>query len=159
MDWREKLNEMLPLMGHRNWVLVVDKAFPLQSAAGMTVISTGESLPEVLAIVLKEVKAATHIKPIIYTDKELELLDDFYCPGINKLKEKIFQTIEKYADKSLVKTLLHEEVFAELDAASKLFSVLVLKTEAVLPYCSVFVEFDCGYWTVNQENILRGKMK
>ncbi len=29
-DWKQQLNKELPLLGHRNWILVVDKAFPLQ---------------------------------------------------------------------------------------------------------------------------------
>jgi len=33
MTWQEELERMLPLMGHRNWVLIVDKAFPLQGSS------------------------------------------------------------------------------------------------------------------------------
>jgi hypothetical protein len=50
VDWQDQFQQQLPLLGHRNWVLVVDKAFPLQSAQGMTVINTGEQLPEVLVL-------------------------------------------------------------------------------------------------------------
>ena len=36
--WQEVLEEDLHLLGHRNWILVVDKAFPEQSSAGMKYI-------------------------------------------------------------------------------------------------------------------------
>jgi hypothetical protein len=29
--WQAKLDHDLPLLGHRNWILIVDSAYPLQS--------------------------------------------------------------------------------------------------------------------------------
>jgi hypothetical protein len=36
---------------------------------------------------------------------------------------------------------------------------VVLKTEATIPYSSVFIQLDCGYWDANKEKKLREKMK
>ena len=69
-NWEVQFDELLPLLGHRNWILVVDKAFPLQSAPGMTNI----------------------------------------------------------------------------------------KTEHIMPYTSVFIELDCGYWSAEKEATLRNLM-
>lgn len=30
-DWKESLQEKLPLLGHRNWIVVTDMAYPLQA--------------------------------------------------------------------------------------------------------------------------------
>jgi len=36
--------------------------------------------------------------------------------------------------------------------------VLVIKTPLALPYTSVFVQLDCGYWTPEAEQQLRRAM-
>lgn len=41
--WREKVAEAMPLLGHRNMILVVDSAYPLQSAPGIETIETNAS--------------------------------------------------------------------------------------------------------------------
>jgi D-ribose pyranose/furanose isomerase RbsD len=159
MTWEEELERMLPLMGHRNWVLVVDKAFPLQGSSEIKLVDTGETLPHVLDVTLKAINNEEHIRPIIYTDKELEYLDESYCDGIRTLRKELYKTIQENTAGAKVQTLLHNDVFAKLDAASKLFGVLVLKTETTLPYTSIFIEFDCKYWSEAQENELRRRMK
>jgi len=60
VGWQDEFQQKLPLLGHRNWVLVVDKAFPLQSAQGMTVINTGEQLPNVLQFVMGSISTSTY---------------------------------------------------------------------------------------------------
>jgi hypothetical protein len=157
--WKDQFEKMLSLLGHRNWILVVDKAYPLQTAPGITTINTGAPLPEVLHTVLKGIQASTHVNPIIYTDKELQSLDESFCPGIDKLRSGIYETIDKLFGQKNYQSILHDDVFEKLDTASKLFNVLVLKTEATLPYSSVFIQLDCGYWNGEQEKTLREKMK
>ena len=51
-DWRNKLNQELPLLGHRNWIMIVDSAYPLQVSPGVETIEAGADLPQVLRIVL-----------------------------------------------------------------------------------------------------------
>lgn len=156
--WKQKLKEMLPLLGHRNWILVVDKAFPLQSAAGMTFIDTGRELQEVLAHVISEVNGSEHVKPVIYTDLELRFMDDGLCPGVEALRSDIYSLTSSAAEDSSVQEIPHDDIFAKLDAASELFGVVVLKTEAVMPYTSVFIELDCGYWDGEREKELRRRL-
>jgi hypothetical protein len=55
--------------------------------------------------------------------------------------------------------LLHDSVFVKIDSASKLFSVVVLKTEETIAYSSVFIELDCKYWNSDQEKDLRKQMQ
>ena len=55
--------------------------------------------------------------------------------------------------------VLHEELIARLDKAAATFNVLVLKTTLTLPYTSVFVELECGYWSGDAEKRLREAMK
>jgi hypothetical protein len=65
------------------------------------------------------------------------------------------QEVLKGAD---VQTILHDSVFLKIDEASKLFKVLVLKTEGTIAYSSVFLNLDCKYWTGEKENALRQAM-
>lgn len=157
--WTDEFFRLLPLMGHRNWILVVDKAYPLQSAHGITYIDTRESLPDALEQVLVALQNSSHIRPIIYTDKELNYLDESFCPGIDQQRSEMKQILGSYSEGAVVKEILHDEVFTKLDTASKLFNVIVLKTESVLPYTSVFIELDCGYWKAEQEAELRKRME
>ena len=37
-NWKETLRKELPLLGHRNWIVVADSAYPLQTAPGIETI-------------------------------------------------------------------------------------------------------------------------
>ena len=45
-----------------------------------------------------------------------------------------------------------------LDEAGQTFRVLIIKTDMTLPYTSVFLQLDCGYWTAEAEKRLRETM-
>ncbi len=151
--WKSEFERVLPLLGHRNWILVVDKAFPLQSAAGMTYLNSAESIDNVLTYVLESVDNASHIKPIIYTDKELQALTQF-----GGSDAAMVTTINSALEGREVQSILHDEVFSKLDTASKLFNVVVIKTESTVAYSSIFIELDCGYWTKDKEQQLRASL-
>ncbi len=152
--WKDKFMETLQLLGHRNWILIVDKAYPLQSANGIDYINTGESHEDVLKYVLGEVAAASHIKPAIYTDKEFD-----YLSAIGEKEAQMVEAMKAAFEGYEVQSILHDEIFTKLDSASKLFNVMVIKTESTVAYSSVFVELDCGYWTAEKEAQLRAAMK
>jgi len=155
MGWRQQFDRSLPLLGHRNWVLVVDKAFPEQTAQGMEVINTNEDLAPVLQYVLQRIDSSTHVRPTIYRDKELQFITEDQVKGVTQLKTET----EKLFGGQPVQTILHDSVFTKLDQASKLFKVVVLKTNAVIPYSSVFLQLGCAYWNAGQEKALRERMK
>ena len=41
--WKQEFEQLLPKLGHRNWILVVDQAYPLQSAQGILTIDTEQT--------------------------------------------------------------------------------------------------------------------
>ncbi len=47
---------------------------------------------------------------------------------------------------------------AKLNEAARLYDVLVIKTNLTIPYTSVFLELDCGYWAPEAEQRLRRAM-
>lgn len=154
-NWKKQLNLQLPLLGHRNWILVVDKAFPAQNAAGIVTINTGEALLPVLQYTLEQIKSSTHVKPLIFTDKELNYITVAQVPEIEKFKTKLFEIIPK----EQAQTMLHDSVFVKIAKASELFRIVVLKTEQVIPYSSVFLQLDCKYWPAENEKLLRESMR
>lgn len=153
-DWKQVLESDLNLLGHRNWILVVDKAFPEQSSAGMKYIYVEEDLLPVLEQVLGAVNNSTHVRPAIYQDKELEFISEEQVPGIERFR----LDAEKILEGNKLNTLLHDEVFRMLDENSSLFRVLVIKTNGTMPYTSVFIQLDCAYWGAENEQLLRENM-
>lgn len=152
--WTKKLEEDLHLLGHRNWILVVDKAFPEQSSPGMKYLYVDQDLIPTLNHVLEALDQSTHVKPIIYQDKELSYISEDQVMGIDAFRTDVARVLEGRD----VNTLLHDEVFSMLDESASLFRVLVIKTSCTLPYTSVFLQLDCSYWGPDNEKTLREKM-
>jgi hypothetical protein len=153
--WKEQLTDELPLLGHRNWILVVDKAFPAQTAAGIKVINTGEALQDVLLFTLQKIDRSLHVKPIVYSDKELAFITPTLVPLINVYKKDLQKSLKGIETLNM----LHDSVFVKIDQASRLFKIIVLKTEETIPYSSVFIQLDCKYWSAENEKVLRELMK
>jgi len=154
-DWKTRLDDHISVFGHRNWILIVDKAFPSQNTDGVITIDTRENLQDVLSFTLQQIEASAHVKPIVYTDTEFAYLNSEQVNDIDKYRKARTDILEKYSPR----VLLHDSVFVKIDKASKLFKVLVLKTNEVIPYSSVFIELDCKYWSSEKEKALRDALK
>jgi hypothetical protein len=153
-DWRVRLNQQLQLMGHRNWIAVVDSAYPLQTSAGIETIETNHDQLEVVKTVLGQIAKAKHVRPVIFTDTELKLVPESDAKGVTAYREALSNLLEKKEAQSLP----HEELISRLDEAGKTFHILVLKTTLTIPYTSVFIRLECGYWGADAEKRLRAAM-
>ncbi len=153
-DWKAKVNESLPLLGHRNWILVVDSAFPLQSSPGVETIETDASHLDVLRYVLGAVNNSIHVRPLIYMDSELPFVPDNDAPGATAYRAQIAKLLADYE----IQSIPHEKVISQIDETSKQFRVLVLKTTMTIPYSSVFIRLDCKYWSADAEKRMRARM-
>jgi D-ribose pyranose/furanose isomerase RbsD len=153
--WERKLHQQLPLLGHRNWIVIADSAYPLQTAPGIETVQTGTDHLEVVRTVLRELEKTKHVKPTIYTDTELKYVSEKNAPGISAYREALGTLLKDRP----VQVLAHEEIIAKLDEAGKTFKILVIKTPLILPYTSVFIQLDCGYWNAESEKELRNGMK
>jgi hypothetical protein len=153
--WQTAVQEQLPYLGHRNWILIVDKAFPEQNAAGLMTVNTNADLLEVLSYTLAQIDSSTHVKPIVYCDAELQHITPAMVPGIDAYRADLARTLHG----TTPEVILHESVFQKIDEASKLFKVLVLKTNGTIAYSSVFLQLDCKYWSAEKESALRQAMQ
>lgn len=149
--WRNKVASELPVLGHRNWILIADSAYPAQSRAGIETIATGADQIEVVKTVLGAVDNTKHVRATVYLDAEMKYVSEKDAPGINAYRKELTSLLGKRA----VKQVPHEELIAKIDEAAKTFRILIFKTELTLPYTSVFLELDCGYWSLEAEQKLR----
>ena len=153
--WKERLRAALPLLGHRNWIVIADSAYPLQTAPGIeTVYVDGDQL-DVTTAVLAELAKVKHVRPVIFTDAELKFVPEKNAPGIAEYRAGL----EKVLTQKAVQSLPHEQIIGRLDEAGKTFKVLIFKTKLTLPYTSVFLQLDCGYWSAEAEKELRDAMR
>jgi hypothetical protein len=153
-NWKTKVNQAMPLMGHRNWILIVDSAYPLQTSPGVETIDTGAHQLEVVQYVLEAMNASIHVRPLIYMDSELAFVPDEDAPGASNYRRQITDLLHNYP----VATLPHDTIISNIDQAGKQFQVLVLKTRMTIPYTSVFIRLDCKYWSGEAEKRMRAKM-
>lgn len=152
--WKTTLKQQMPLLGHRNWIVIADSAYPAQSRAGITTIATGAEQTEVVKTVLAELGKTKHVRPIIFTDAELPFVSEKDAPGITSYRKSLMVLLGKRP----VQVTPHEKIIANLDEAGKTFRVLILKTKLAVPYTSVFLQLDCGYWNAASEKRLRDSM-
>jgi hypothetical protein len=144
----------MPLLGHRNWIAVVDSAYPLQTSAGLETVETYGDQLDVVREVLDQIGRTGHVRPVVFTDTELRLVPESDAPGVDAYRAALGHILESTPAQSLP----HEQIIAKLGEAGNTFHVLVLKTKMTIPYTSVFIRLDCGYWTDEQEKRLRDKM-
>ena len=154
-SWEDVFYDELPSLGHRNWLVVADSAFPLQISPGMEVVVANEDHFVVLDRVLKAVSESGHVRPRIYLDRELAYVPEALAPGMDACRKKLETMLAKYE----VKPVLHEELIGRMDQVAKTFKILMIKTNLALPYTTVFMELDCGYWSPENEAKMRELMK
>jgi D-ribose pyranose/furanose isomerase RbsD len=154
-NWKEKLQKELPLLGHRNWIVVADSAYPLQTAPGIETIYVAADQLEVVKGVIAELAKTKHVKPTIYTDTEMKFVAETNAPGITAYRDGLGKVLANQP----VQVLPHEQIIGKLDEAGKTFKVLLIKTPQTKPYTSVFFQLECGYWNAESEKQLRDAMK
>lgn len=154
-NWKDKLQKELPLLGHRNWIVVADSAYPLQTAPGIETIYVEADQLEIVKGVIAALAKTKHVKPMIYTDAEMKFVTEKNTPGIGAYRDGL----EKILTNQPVQVLPHEQIITKLDEAGKTFKVLLIKTPLTKPYTSVFFQLECGYWNADSEAELRKAMK
>ena len=102
--------------------------------------------------VLEAVAGSRHVRPVVHLDAELPFVAEAHAPGVTACREALAGALGGLATVSLP----HEDIIGLLDEAGRAFRILLLKTTLALPYTSVFVRLDCGYWSAEAEASLAG---
>jgi hypothetical protein len=153
-DWQTRLAQVLPLLGHRNWIMIVDSAYPLQSSTGVETLETNTDQMEVIRKVLGAINGSIHVRPIVYMDAELPFLTEKDAPGVTAYRREIKTALAGQK----ITSLPHEKIIAKVDEVGKTFHIVVLKTTMMVPYTSVFLRLNCKYWSDDAEAELRKAM-
>jgi L-fucose mutarotase/ribose pyranase (RbsD/FucU family) len=154
-DWKGQLANELPRLGHRNWICVVDSAYPSQTAPGVKLIYAGGDHLQVLEHVLKTIDSAKHVRGVVHVDQELPLVSDKHAPGMASFRDKMLQQLK---GRDIVE-MPHAKIIENVDEFGKSFNILMIKTDLTLPYTSVFIRLDAGYWSDEAEADLRQRME
>ena len=154
-NWRLEFKKELELFGHRNWILIVDAAYPLQSKPAIKTIYSGEDQLTVVNEVLNAIDHSPHVFAEVFLDREIDYVPEREAKGIEAYKTGLWQLLN---GRTVIKDM-HEDLISKVDEAAKTFNVLVIKTNMTIPYTSVFLRLNCGYWTPEQEAGMRKRIK
>lgn len=150
-NWERQLADILPLFGHRNWIVVADAAYPAQSSARIETIVADADQLDVLRKVIDAIAVSIHIRANVFLDSELDFVLEQNAPGIANYRRELKPMLVA----SKPKRLPHEQIIHKLDQSAKVFRILIIKTQVTIPYTSVFFELECGYWNAEAEQHLR----
>ena len=153
-DWQKRLGQILPLLGHRNWIMIVDSAYPLQSSAGVETLETNSDQLDVIRTVLSAIDNSIHVRPIVYMDAELPFVPEKGAPGVTAYREGIKTALAGHK----ITAVPHDQMIARVDEVAKGFHIVVLKTTMAIPYTSVFLELRAKYWNDAAEVQMRKAM-
>lgn len=150
-NWERMFTGRLALFGHRNWIVVADSAYPAQANPGIETIVADAPALQVIQCVLDRIHACRHLAATVYTDRELDHVNEADAPGVSQYRQDLAALLAG----STVKRMLHEQIIARLDESAGMFRILIIKTELAIPYTSIFLELGCGYWSESAEQGLR----
>jgi L-fucose mutarotase/ribose pyranase (RbsD/FucU family) len=154
-DWRNAVARNVNQLGYRNWIVISEASFPAHSRIGVQQVNAPVEVPEALDYVLRTIEQTEHVKPRIYLPREMRSVENDYAPGIDDFRKRM--NVALHANE--VTEIDQEALITLMQDANKAFNVLVIRTTSALPYSSVFMELQPGYWDGDSESHLREKIQ
>ncbi len=152
--WKEAVNRQVGQLGYRNWVIVAEASFPAHSRQGFRQVTADVDVPEAVDYVLNALEQTQHVRPRVYLPREQRSVENDFAPGIDVMRKRIHDSLHGHETTELEQ----QSLLTLLEDASRSFDVLVIRTHTALPYSSVFLELQPGYWDADSENRLRDRM-
>lgn len=84
----------MPLLGHRNWIVVTDMAYPLQADPGIITLYAPETFGNVAAFVMDRIRRSEHVFAHIYQDREQLALTEELCPGVTAYRNSLSKVLD-----------------------------------------------------------------
>jgi len=152
---RAELSPRLERLGARNWIVIADPTCPVLAGAGVEVAAVQLDSAETFRQVLDLLELQGSLTPRVWVGNELYAVPERRAPGITKYREAL---------QSLLNGRFHYSVDTriidmQLAQAAAQFSILYIKTATRLPYSSIAIELDSGYWNPDAESELRDRMQ
>ncbi len=152
--WLSVVDEEVHKLGAFNWIIVAEPAFPSLSRSGVTTITAPITTIEALDGVLQSIDSHSHVSPVIHLTREANAVTEHETPGINDYRTQLAQVLNGRD----TLTLTNHTLNLLITDARKNYRILVIKTSTSLPYTSVFLELESGYWDGASESALRKRM-
>jgi D-ribose pyranose/furanose isomerase RbsD len=153
--WRDQLAMHTSQLGYRNWIVIAEASFPAHSRPGVRQVNANEEIPVVLDEVLRALERTEHVTPRIFVSREMRALENDYAPGIDEFRKRLKTAMHAHETTELE----HQSLLTLMEDSNKSFEVLVIRTPTALPYTSVFMELQPGYWNAESESALRDKLE
>ena len=153
-DWKGSVNQQVNQLGYRNWIVVSEASFPAHSRPGVRQVISDAEVPEVVDYVLHALEQTQHVRPQIYLTREMRSVENDFAPGIDTMREKIRESLHGHEPTELDQ----QSLITLLESANQSYDVLVIRTPTALPYTSVFLELQPGYWDAESEDRLRQRI-
>ncbi|MFM2199782.1 MAG: hypothetical protein RLZZ505_3214 [Verrucomicrobiota bacterium] len=153
-DWKGSVNQQVNQLGYRNWIVVSEASFPAHSRQGIRQVTADAEVPEVVDYVLHSLEQTQHVRPQIYLTREMRSVENDFAPGIDSMRDRIRDSLHGHEPTELDQ----QSLITLLESANQSYDVLVIRTPTALPYTSVFLELQPGYWDAESEDRLRERM-
>ena len=154
-NWRGALAAQTSQLGYRNWIVIAEASFPAHSRPGVRQINATEEIPAVVDEVLRTLEQTEHVTPRIYVSREMRAVENDYAPGIEDFRSKLRGALHAHETTELEQ----QSLMTLMEDTTKSFEVLVIRTTTALPYTSVFMELQPGYWSADSESRLREQLE
>lgn len=153
-DWKSSVNYQTSQLGYRNWIVIAEASFPAHSRQGVSQVNADAEIPEVVDYVLNALEKTQHVKPNIYLPREMRSVDNHVAPGMDELRAQIKDALHGHESTEIDQ----QSLLTLIETAQSKFDVLVIRTPTALPYSSVFLELQPGYWDAESEKELRQRI-
>jgi len=154
-DWKDSVNRQVNQLGYRNWIVVSEASFPAHSRAGVRQVNADAEVPEVVDYVLNALEQTENVRPRIYLTREMRSVENDFAPGIDQMRQRISGSLHGHEATELDQ----QSLITLLESANQSYDVLVIRTPTALPYTSVFMELQPGYWDAESEDRLRERIR
>lgn len=153
-DWKGSVNQQVNQLGYRNWIVISEASFPAHSRTGVRQVNANAEVPEVVDYVLNALEQTQHVRPHVYLTREMRAVENDFAPGIDEMRNRIAQSLHGHEPTELDQ----QSLITLLESANQSYDVLVIRTPTALPYTSVFIELQPGYWDAESEDRLRQRI-
>lgn len=152
---RKQIAPNLFQLGARNWVIVADTAYPLPAGESVVCINVPCNLADTLREVLDLMESEGAVVPRLWVSHELSAVQEKRAPGIKAYRTEL---------EKLLLGRFHYEVNSrvvdmQINKAAKDYRILVIRTSSRLPYSSIAIELDSGYWNSDAELEVRQRIE
>lgn len=154
-NWQAAVQRQAGQLGYRNWIVIAEASFPAHNRPGLRQVNAPVEVPEAVDYVLRTLEQSESVRPHVYVPRELRSVENDFAPGIDELRKKLETALHGHETTSLDQ----QSLLTLLEDANRSFDVLVIRTHTALPYSSVFLELQPGYWDVDSETRLRERIQ